>query len=79
MQWLIFLKRNKVLIEDRNIGHRETALNVLGWVYEQQGRLDKAIACYRTSLQIKRVHNAAFWHLCVKFSHLINQARAARN
>ena len=54
----------KWLIEtDKYLGHRETALNLLGWIYKERGRVDSAVECFRKSLTIQPTHNAAFWHL----------------
>ena len=52
------------LIEtDKYLQHRETALNLLGWINKERGRVDSAVECFRESLTIQPTHNAAFWHL----------------
>ena len=54
----------KWLIEiDEFLGHKETALNLLGWIYKERGRVDSAVECFRKSLAIQPIHNAAFSHL----------------
>ena len=45
------------------LGHEETAFNLLGWAYKDQGWTDMAKRCFRQSLQIKPAHNAAHLHL----------------
>ena len=51
------------VINTRAISHRETCLNLLGWVYKEQGSTDRAIQCLQTSLEIQPEHNAARWHM----------------
>ena len=52
------------LIEtDKSLGHGETALNLLGWIYKEKGCVDSAVECFRESLTIQPTHNAAFWHM----------------
>ena len=54
----------KILIEtDYCLGHRETALNILGWIYNGQGHVDKAAECFQKSLTIQPSCNAAVGHL----------------
>lgn len=53
------------VINTRNISHRETCLNLLGLVYEEEGCDERAVECYEKSLEIKPEHNAAFWHLLI--------------
>ena len=43
--------------------HREACLNILGWVYKDQGCIDTAEECFRRSLEMKPRGNAAVWHL----------------
>ena len=51
------------VINTRDISHRETCLNLLGWVYKEQGRTDRAVQCFQTSLEVRPEHNAARWHM----------------
>ena len=39
--------------------HKEACLNILGWVYKDQGRVESAVECFRRSLEIKPRGNAA--------------------
>ena len=43
--------------------HREACLNILGWVYKDQGCIETAMECFRRSLEMKPRGNAAVWHL----------------
>ena len=43
--------------------HRDTCLNILGWVYKNEGRFDRAVECFRKSLEIEPIANAAKWHM----------------
>ena len=52
-----------LLTLDATLGHRETALNLLGWMFKERGIVDRAVQCFRESLAIKPSHNAAFLHL----------------
>ena len=52
-----------VLESDHNLGHRETDLNILGWVYKNERSYDKAAHCFKKSLEIQREHNAAVLNL----------------
>ena len=51
------------VINTMDISHKETCLNLLGWVYKEQGRTDRAIQCFQTSLELRPEHNAARWHM----------------
>ena len=51
------------IIETRDVSHRDTCLNLLGWVYKQQSHTQKAIDCFKRSLKISPLHNAAHMHL----------------
>jgi hypothetical protein len=48
----------------KNLGHRETALNLVGQCMEQENRLIEALHCYMISLQIRGRNNAAKFHIC---------------
>jgi len=43
--------------------HRETAYNLLGWIYLQEHRTVDAIRCFLYSWQIRPFHNGAKFHM----------------
>ena len=51
------------LINVVEISHRETALNILGWVFKEEGNVSRAVEYFLKSLTIEPVHNAALIHL----------------
>ena len=53
----------EMLLNTRGISHRETCLNLLGWVYKEHGDIVRAMGCFRMSLEVKPFCNAAFWHI----------------
>ena len=54
----------KWLIEtDICLGHRETDLNILGWIYQSKGRVDQAVRCYQESLAVRPDNNPALMHM----------------
>ena len=55
-----------------DISHKETALNILGWVYRQEGLTELAWDCVRRSLGIRPGHNAARWHMLFQFNSACN-------
>ena len=48
---------------DFTFGHKETALNLLGWIFKQEGDVENAVICYQASLSMHNSHNAATLHL----------------
>ena len=54
-----------LLLHDSDLGHRETALNLLGWIHRRAGNTNEALRCFKRSLDIQPLHNAAVWHVCV--------------
>ncbi|XP_053374663.1 uncharacterized protein LOC123532409 [Mercenaria mercenaria] len=62
----------RTIDEEANLGHRETALNLLGQCMEQENRRTDALRCYLLSLQIRGRNNAAKFHICRLLSTLIN-------
>ena len=48
-----------VLETDDNVRHRETGYNILGWIYNEKGLIDKALECFQKSLALKLKYNAA--------------------
>ncbi|XP_045191682.2 uncharacterized protein LOC123548454 [Mercenaria mercenaria] len=53
-----------VIETEDNLGHRETALNLLGQCMEQENRPADAIQCYMLSLSHRERNNAARIHIC---------------
>ncbi|XP_053374962.1 uncharacterized protein LOC128547181 [Mercenaria mercenaria] len=53
-----------VIRTERNLGHRETALNLLGQCMEQENRPVDALQCYMSSLRLRERNNAARFHIC---------------
>lgn len=52
-----------VVETDHQLRHRETAYNILGWIYKERGDIDQAVKCFQESLAVKRTCNAAQLHL----------------
>ena len=48
---------------DDTIVHKETALNLRGWVFKQERCMEKAAVCFEASLQLHETHTAAAQHL----------------
>lgn len=56
--------RNMLLtIETKDVSHKETCLNLLGWAYKDLGHINKAFETFKKSLEVKPVHNAAVLHM----------------
>lgn len=51
------------ILNTRNISHRSTCLNLLGWVFSEQGCVNRAVQCFELSLNIKSHPNAAYQHI----------------
>jgi hypothetical protein len=66
------LKLLRTVITESNLGHRETALNILGKCMEQEGRVRDAIQCYLMSLNLRSRNNAAKIHICTLLSVMGN-------
>jgi tetratricopeptide (TPR) repeat protein len=56
---------------DENLGHRETALNILGQCMEQENRPQQALNYYLRSLQQRARNNVAIIHICTLLSGLL--------
>jgi hypothetical protein len=54
----------RTIMTEPNLGHRETALNILGKCMEQEGRVRDALQCYLMSLNLRSGNNAARIHIC---------------
>ena len=48
---------------DRHATHKYTDLNLLGWVYKEEGKLDIAYECFKKSLHFRPQQKAAIWHI----------------
>ena len=48
---------------DYSLKHVETALNLIGHVYVKKGWTKLARECFRKSLTIRPLHNAAKWNI----------------
>ena len=68
--YIIFMEN--LLLTDSLLGHKETALNLLGWAYNNEGQVDKAFQCFQRSLSLQKFHNAAYWHICMMVNSKIN-------
>jgi hypothetical protein len=55
-----------------NLGHSETALNLLGQCMEEESHVEDAFKCYVRSLQIRGQNNSAKVHICKLLNKVIN-------
>ena len=55
---------------DRRVSHKNTDLNLLGWVYKEEGKLDKAYECFKKSLHFRPQQKAAIWHILCLISSI---------
>ncbi|XP_060563763.1 uncharacterized protein LOC132723113 [Ruditapes philippinarum] len=62
----------RTILTDKNLGHRETALNILGQCMEQENRHQQALNCYLLSLQQRPRNNVAIIHICKLLSGLLS-------
>jgi hypothetical protein len=53
----------RTIATDKKLGHRETALNILGQCMEQENRPQHALQCYQLSLQQRTRNNVANFHI----------------
>ncbi|XP_060578810.1 uncharacterized protein LOC132735823 [Ruditapes philippinarum] len=61
----------RIIETDKNLKHRETALNILGQCMEQENRPQVALKCYMLSLQQRARNNVANFHICKLLSGLL--------
>lgn len=54
---------NWFIKNDTLAGHKGVALNIIGWIYTEQGQEDKAIKGFICSLASKDEENAASRHI----------------
>ncbi|XP_060592931.1 uncharacterized protein LOC132747541 [Ruditapes philippinarum] len=64
-------KLERTIETDKNLGHKETALNVLGQCMEQENRHQQALKCYLLSLQQRARNNVAIIHICKLLSRVL--------
>ena len=50
--------------------HKYTDLNLLGWVYKEEGKLNIAYECFKKSLHFRPQQKAAIWHILCLISSL---------
>ncbi|XP_045179230.2 uncharacterized protein LOC123538887 [Mercenaria mercenaria] len=62
----------RTIDQETNLGHKETALNLLGQCMEQENRPTAALRCYTVSLTLRGRNNAAKIHICRLLSTMIN-------
>ncbi|XP_060562591.1 uncharacterized protein LOC132722166 [Ruditapes philippinarum] len=62
----------RTIVADKNLAHRETALNILGQCMEQENRPQQALKCYMLSLQQRQRNNVANLHICKLLSGVLN-------
>ena len=55
---------------DRRVSHKYTDLNLLGWVYKEEGKLEIAYECFKKSLHFRPQQKAAIWHILCLISSL---------
>ena len=55
---------------ERRASHKYTDLNLLGWVYKEEGKLDKAYECFKKSLHFRPQQKAAIWHILCLISSI---------
>ncbi|XP_045192167.2 uncharacterized protein LOC123548726 [Mercenaria mercenaria] len=64
---------------EQNLGHKETALNLLGQCMEQENRHADALRCYMISLNIRARNNAANFLICRLLYEVVNMQGPALN
>ena len=64
-----------ILWTDRNLGHRDTAMNLIGWCHKQEGNIGEALEYFFLSLALLKRYNAAFWHILFIVSEMISNNR----
>ena len=60
----------KYIKNHRSEIHKYTDQNLLGWVYKEEGKLDKAYECFKKSLLFRPKQKAAIWHILCLISNL---------
>ena len=67
-----YVKKMIRLLNSKTVCHRETCLNLLGYVHRDRGEITRAVQCFDKSLQTNPHCNAAFWHLCFLICETMN-------
>ena len=65
-------KMIRLLLNSKTVCHRETCLNLLGYVHKDRGEINRAVQCFIKSLETNPLCNAAYWHLCFLICKTIN-------
>ena len=68
-----YVKKMIRLLNSKTVCHRETCLNLLGYVHRDRGEITRAVQCFDKSLQTNPHCNAAFWHLCFLICETMNK------
>ena len=68
-----YVKKMIRLLNSKFVCHRETCLNLLGYVHRDRGEINRAVQCFDKSLQTNPLCNAAYWHLCFLICETINK------
>ena len=68
-----YVKKMIRLLNSKTVCHRETCLNLLGYVHRDRGEINRAVQCFDKSLQTNTHCNAAFWHLCFLICETMNK------
>ena len=68
-----YVKKMIRLLNSNTVCHRETCLNLLGYVHRDRGEINRAVQCFDKSLQTNPLCNAAFWHLCFLICETMNK------
>ena len=72
-QATVDVKKMIRLLNYKTVCHRETCLNLLGYVHRGRGEITRAVQCFDTSLQTNPHCNTAFWHLCFLIYETMNK------
>ena len=67
-----YVKKMIRLLNSNTVCHRETCLNLLGYVHRDRGEINCAVQCFIKSLETNPLCNAAFWHLCFLICETMN-------
>ena len=68
-----YVKKMIRLLNSKTVCHRETCLNLLGYIHRDRGEITRAVQCFDKSLQTNPHCNAAFWHLCFLICETMNK------
>ena len=58
-----YVKKMIRFLNKGTMSHRETCLNLLGWIHRERRKVELAIQCFTKSLKERPMYNAANWHL----------------